>query len=83
MDARVAGGGYFLDLGSHTLDLIDYFFGPLLDVSGAAVNGVSPYDVEDNVVMTFRTGGGVLGSASWNFAAHSEVDQLVRRVPHR
>jgi predicted dehydrogenase len=76
VDVTSAGGGYFLDLGSHTLDLLDFFFGPLLDVSGSAANCGSSYAAEDSVVMTFKTPAGALGSASWNFAARSEVDQL-------
>ncbi|MGA2052174.1 MAG: Gfo/Idh/MocA family oxidoreductase [Opitutales bacterium] len=74
LDAAVAGGGFFLDLGSHTLDLLDFFFGPLLDVAGHAANLASPYAVEDSLAMTFRTAAGVPGTASWNFAAAATED---------
>ena len=30
---EISGGGYIYDLGSHQLDVIDYFFGPITDVS--------------------------------------------------
>ena len=35
---REPGGGPFVDLASHQLDLLDFFLGPIADVSGAAAN---------------------------------------------
>ena len=68
LDAENAGGGFFLDIGSHTLDLLDFFFGALENISGHAANFASPYDVEDTLAMSFRTPTGIPGTASWNFA---------------
>jgi predicted dehydrogenase len=69
LDPVQSGGGLFVDLGSHALDLFDWLLGPLLDVAGHATRGdgrTGP--VEDVVAMTFRTASGVLGSAVWDFA---------------
>src|SRR5262245_58966289 len=55
LQAEPAGAGLFLDLGSHTLDILDFFFGPLDDVQGRAHNVASACDVEDRVVLSFRT----------------------------
>ncbi|MDP3071629.1 MAG: Gfo/Idh/MocA family oxidoreductase [Opitutaceae bacterium] len=74
--AAIAGGGHFLDVGSHTLDLMDYLFGPLHDVTGAATNRASPYLLEDTVAMSFRTAGGIVGVATWNFASAVRRDTL-------
>src|SRR5258708_4309819 len=49
VQAEHAGGGLFLDLGSHTLDILDFILGPLSLVRGAAVNVASPHAVEDGV----------------------------------
>jgi predicted dehydrogenase len=65
-----------LDLGSHTLDILDYVLGPLTSVSGAAANCASACDVEDSVAMSFRTQGGVPGTALWSFAAASRADRI-------
>jgi predicted dehydrogenase len=64
-----SGGGLIMDIGCHTLDILDFITGPLQDVSGIACNVTSNYDVEDNVVMQFRLASGGLGTARWNFAS--------------
>jgi len=76
VDARIAGAGHFLDLGSHALDLLDFFLGPLSDVRGAASNAASDYAVEDQVSMSFRAAGGVLGAVSCNFAGAARDDVM-------
>lgn len=75
LDPVRSGGGLLLDLGSHALDLFDYLLGPLSDVKGSAER-FSEGKVEDAVVMSFRTGCGALGSASWNFAAAARNDTI-------
>jgi predicted dehydrogenase len=77
IDAATAGGGLFLDLGSHELDLIDYLTGPLQHVSGQAVHLASRHELEDGVQLTFRNPAGVPGVASWNFASAIEEDLMV------
>jgi len=72
-----SGGGIFLDLGSHTLDVLDFLLGPLEGVSGSATNVASPHDVEDNVALHFRTASGALGTARWNFAASARADEIL------
>lgn len=76
LDAGHAGGGLLLDVGSHTLDLLDFFCGPLGEVHGAAARLAGPGDVEDAVTMTFRTKDGVPGCAAWNFASHAKDELL-------
>src|SRR5208283_1821803 len=74
--AEDAGGGLLLDLGSHTLDILDFVLGPLTSVAGAAANCASACDVEDSVAMSFRTESGVPGTAHWSFAAAARTDRI-------
>lgn len=74
--AEESGGGLFMDLGCHTLDILDFVLGPLEDVVGTATNVASHYDVEDTVAMRFRTSSGAPGVALWNFASAVREDRI-------
>jgi 1,5-anhydro-D-fructose reductase (1,5-anhydro-D-mannitol-forming) len=76
LSAEQAGGGLFLDLGCHTLDVLDFVLGPLRDVAGSAANCASPYEVEDAVAMSFVTRDGAPGTAQWSFASAALDDRI-------
>jgi predicted dehydrogenase len=76
VSAENAGGGLFLDVGSHLLDFLDFCVGPLEDVKGNAAHLATAAEVEDAVTMTFRTARGVPGAASWNFSSQVKEDRL-------
>ncbi len=76
VQAAEAGGGLFLDLGCHTLDILDFILGSLQNVVGRAANLATNHDVEDVMSMEFLTVGGAVGTASWNFAADSHADMI-------
>jgi predicted dehydrogenase len=72
---EIAGGGKFLDLAAHTLDLFDYYFGPIDLASGFAINQGGYYPAEDNVVMSFRFENDIQGIGSWTFNGYHNLDQ--------
>lgn len=74
--AEHSGGGLFMDIGSHTLDALDFMLGPIQDVSGEAVNLAGRYEVEDGVAMQFRLASGALGTACWNCASAIREDMI-------
>jgi 1,5-anhydro-D-fructose reductase (1,5-anhydro-D-mannitol-forming) len=75
LSAKQSGGGIFLDLGSHTLDVLDYLLGAFVEYGGSA-HGTGATDVEDSVALHFLTERGVIGTASWNFAGSSAEDLI-------
>ena len=66
---EIAGAGYFYDLASHQLDLLDFLFGPIAGACGHTANIADLYDVEDTVSATFQFQSGIVGSGSWSFVA--------------
>lgn len=71
---EISGGGLFMDLGCHTLDILDWLFGPIADVCGRAGNQRGAYPAEDSVAMSFAFGNGLLGTALWNFDSLQRQD---------
>lgn len=73
-DPAESPGGYFSDLASHGLDLLQHLLGDIEDASGFAVNQQGLYRAEDAVSACWRFSSGVTGSGSWNFGADRRRD---------
>jgi predicted dehydrogenase len=76
VQAEHAGAGLFLDLASHTLDVLDFLLGPLENVKGTASKQGSPVDVEDRVQLSFTTSSGAQGSGQWSFVSSQAEDVI-------
>lgn len=75
-DPDIGGDGLLLDLGSHALDLLDHWLGPLAEVCGASATRLPWSRVTDQVVGAFKWESGALGTAAWDFAAVRGHDRL-------
>jgi predicted dehydrogenase len=73
---EIAGAGRFLDLASHTLDLLDFLLGPITDARGHATNQSQLYPAEDTVTGSFQFTSGPLGNGSWCFTTHHREDTI-------
>lgn len=71
VNPQIAGGGLYVDLASHTLDLLDDLLGPIHDCHGQASNSGAPYAAEDTVSMQWRFGQGAHGIGTWCFNAYA------------
>lgn len=76
LQAEQAGAGLFLDLASHTLDVLDFVLGPLQDVTGEASKRGSWGDVEDCVLLQFKTSTGARGRGYWSFTSDVKEDLI-------
>ncbi len=76
---ELAGGGLFVDLASHTLDILDDLLGPIEEVLGMAANQAGSYAAEDIVAGQYRFASGVFGSGIWSFDAyeHTDVNEII------
>jgi predicted dehydrogenase len=75
-DPAIAGGGLLFDLGSHCVDLLDFFLGPITAVAGFPVNTAGAYGAEDVTAAAFTFGGDVVGTGIWNFNAAASADTM-------
>jgi predicted dehydrogenase len=72
----VVGGGLLLDLGSHCVDLLDFFLGPLTEVHGLSTNTSGAYATTDLTSMAGRFADGAVATGLWNFDADEKADSI-------
>ena len=70
------GGGLLLDLGSHCVDLLDFFLGPVVEVRGFSTNSSGVYPTTDLTSMACTFAGGAVGTAEFNFNADEKADSI-------
>lgn len=75
-DPQVAGDGLLFDLGSHGLDLLDHWFGPIASIHSFSTTRLPWSRVTDEVVGALRFESGVLGAATWGFAGALPNDEI-------
>ncbi len=75
---EISGGGLLFDLASHTLDFLDYVFGPVGDIRANAFNQAGLYPAEDLVVANWLHDSGVAGTGAWCFTTSekSNLDEV-------
>jgi predicted dehydrogenase len=78
-DPSLSGGGLFFEGACHTLDSLDYFFGPIEEVRGFAANRAGLHRAEDLVAASYRFASGVFGSGAWCYSADQsqEMNEIV------
>lgn len=71
---EISGGGLFWDMGSHALDLFDWWLGPLGSVHGHTLKRAATSPVEERVAMAAVTKSGVSLTAEWSFISRHRRD---------
>ena len=73
---EISGGGIFVDLACHTLDILDFILGPITSVKGHANAQLKAYPAEDTVSASFLFANGVHGAGLWNFCSYTRHDEV-------
>lgn len=73
----VSGGGVLIDNGTHSVDVIRYFLGPLAQVHAVEGLRVQPLPVEDTARLFVRSAAGVMGSIDLSWSINKELDWYV------
>ena len=76
---EVAGGGLFMDLAPHAIDLIQYLLGAVTTVQASVQNFSQIAAVEDHVSAVFTLDNGVTGVGQWDFSGANYADEMVIR----
>ncbi len=73
---EISGGGKFLDMDVHILDVLELIFGELEDAKGFYDTLANYYEVDDTVVASFKFKSGVLASGVWSYVADKITDKV-------
>ncbi len=69
---ELGGGGSLIDMGSHCIDLLEMFFGPVAAVSCFTNRTIHSYATEDSAVVLLRFANGALGSVDTFFCIQDD-----------
>ncbi len=78
VDPAKAGGGPLLDIASHRIDVLNFWFGQPVRASGHLSNAVHQYAVEDNATVMVDYAGGVRGIVDVRW--HTKVNRDECRI---
>jgi predicted dehydrogenase len=76
-DPKVAGGGVLIDVGTHAVDVVRGFLGPVARVFAHLGRRVQRVAVEDSVTVQFESGAGTLAVARLSWSLDAGTDWFV------
>ncbi|HSM81503.1 MAG TPA: Gfo/Idh/MocA family oxidoreductase [Nodosilinea sp.] len=74
----ISGGGVLIDNGTHSLDIMRYFLGPLAEVQVVEGKRIQGLPVEDTVRIFAKNYQGIMGNIDLSWSINKELDYYIR-----
>jgi predicted dehydrogenase len=76
-DRKQSGGGVVIDNGTHSVDLVRYFLGPIAEVQAVKGPGAQGPDVEDSARLFLRSAGAVMAAIDLSWTLNKDRDTYI------
>jgi predicted dehydrogenase len=76
-DRRISGGGVFIDNGTHSVDIMRYFIGPLATIHVIEGPSIQGLPVDETVHVSARTEQGAVGRMDLSWSINKQSDDYI------